>query len=90
MTTKFLVLTYHGSKSSPVISKGFQNVAEYGKGKEKFSEKQLLRLVQFLITENIVVERLPPPNEKSATPHLARGMNAFKLINKELCFYFYK
>ena len=90
VTTKFLVLTYRGSKSSPVISKGFQNVAEYGKGKEKFSEKQLLRFVQFLITENIVVERLPPPNENSTTPHLARGMNAFKLINKELCFYFYK
>ena len=33
VTTKFLTLTFRGPKSSTVISKGFQNVSGYGKGK---------------------------------------------------------
>ena len=54
VTTKLLVLTFHGSKSNAVISKGLENVNEYGKGKNKFSEKGLLKFIQCLIIENIV------------------------------------
>ena len=90
VTTKFLVLTFSGSKANTVISKGFQNVREYGMGRDKFSEKQLLKFVHFLITDSILVERLRPANENSTTPYLVKGVNASKLVNKELCFYFYK
>ena len=90
VTTKFLVLTFRGSKANTVISKGFQNVREYGMGKDKFSEKQLLKFVQFLITDNILAEQLRPANENSTTPYLVKGNNASKLADKELSFYFYK
>ena len=89
VTTKLLVLTFRGSKANNVITKGFSNLREYGMGKEKFSEKQLLKFVQFLIIDNILVEQLPPANEKSTTPYIVKGNNATKLINKELCFYFF-
>ena len=58
-------------------------------GKDKFSDKHL-KFVQFLITENIVAEQLRPANENSTTPYLVKGNNASKLVDKELCFYFYK
>ena len=59
-------------------------------GKDKFSEKQLLKFVQLLITDNILAEQLCPANENSTTPYLVKGNNASKLVDKELCFYFYK
>ena len=37
--------------SDTVISKGFQNIRKYGMGKDKFSEKQLLKFVQLLIKD---------------------------------------
>lgn len=90
VTTKFLVLTFRGSKANTVLSKGFQNVREYGTGKDKYSEKQLLKFVQLLITDNILLEQLRPANENSTTPYLVKGSNASKLIDRELCFYFFK
>lgn len=56
---------------------------EYGKGKEKFSENQLLRFVQFSITEDIPDEQLPIATEKSTRPNLAKGIDASKMVNKE-------
>ena len=70
MTTKLLVLPFRGSKSNAVISKGLENVNEYGKGKNKFSEKGLLKFIQCLIIENIVHEQLPSANENGTTPYL--------------------
>ena len=70
VTTKLLVLTFRGSKSNAVISKGLENVNEYGKGKNKFSEKGLLKFIQCLIIENIVHEQLPSANENGTTPYL--------------------
>lgn len=44
VTTKLLVLPFHGLKANTVISKGFQNVIEYGMGRDK----QLLTFVHLL------------------------------------------
>ncbi|KAJ7376891.1 hypothetical protein OS493_031770 [Desmophyllum pertusum] len=90
VTTKFLVLTFRGSKANTVINKGFQNVREYGKGKTNFSEKELQKFIQYLIIESILHEKLRPVNENSTTPYLVKGTNAYKLINKEISFYFCK
>lgn len=89
VTTKLLVLTFRGSKSNAVISKGLENVNEHGKGKNKFSEKGLLKFIQCLIIENIVHEQLPSANENSTTPYLVRGINASRLTNSELTFLYY-
>ena len=89
VTTKLLVLTFRGSKSNAVISKGLENVNEYGKGKNKFSEKGLLKFIQCLIIENIVHEQLPSANENSTTPYLVRGINASRLTNSQLTFLYY-
>ena len=76
-------------KSNAVISKGFHSVNEYGKGRNKFSEKGLPRFIQCLIIENIVHEQLPSANENSITPYLIRGINASRLTNSELTFLYY-
>ena len=62
VTTKFLALTFHGSKANTVISKGFHHVREYGMGKDKFSEKQPPKFHQFLIMDNISARQLRPAN----------------------------
>ena len=59
VTTKLLVLTFRGSKSNAVISKGLENVNEYGKGKNKFSEKGLLKCIQCLIIEILCMNNYP-------------------------------
>ena len=89
VTTKLLTLTFRGSKSNAITSKGFQNVNEYGKGRNKFSEKGLLKFIQCLIIENIVHEQLPSANENRTTPYLVKGTNASRLTNRELTFLYY-
>lgn len=77
-------------KARPIISKGFHNVIEYAMGKNKFSERELQKFIQSLITESIFVEHLPSVNENSTTPHILKGANAQKLSNREIKVYFYK
>ena len=67
------MLTFRGSKARPIISKGFHNVIEYAMGKNKFSERELQKFIQSLITESIFVEHLPSVNENSTTPHILKG-----------------
>jgi len=90
ITAKELSYTFRGSKASNIVKKGFIVVGEYGTGKDTFTEKGLLKFVQYLVIESIVQEQLPPVNEKAATPYLVKGVNALKLINKQISFYFYK
>ena len=89
VTTKWLTLTFRGSKSNAVTSKGFHNVNGYGKGQTKFNEKGLLKFIQCLITENIIHEQLRPANDKMTTPYLVKGNNAARLANKEIVFLYY-
>jgi len=89
VTTKSLTLTFRGSRSNSITSKGFQNVNGYGKGRNKFNEKGLMKFMQFLITENILHEQLRPANDKQTTPYLVKGNNASRLTNKELTFLYY-
>ncbi|CAB4007636.1 ATP-dependent DNA helicase [Paramuricea clavata] len=90
VTAKFLTLTFRGSKSSAVINKGFQNVNEYGKGKEKFNEKQLQKFIHCLINGRVLDEQLPSSCEKCTTPYLCVGPNGTKLKNNEVGFIHYK
>ncbi len=76
VTAKYLALTFRGSKSGTLLKKGFQNVNEYGKGKEKFTEKHL--------------QQLHSGNDKCTTPSLCVGPIAVKLKNNEACFIHYK
>ena len=90
VTAKYLTLTFRGSKSGTLLKKGFQNVNEYGKGKEKFTEKQLQKFIQCLISGRIFDEQLPSGNDKCTTPSLCVGPIAVKLKNNEACFIHYK
>ena len=73
VTTTMLTLTFRGSKSNAVTSKGFQNVNGYGKGRNKFNENGLLKFIQCLITENILHEQLRSANDKMTTLYLVKG-----------------
>ena len=86
VTTKLLTLTFHRSKSNAITSKGFQYANEYGKDRNNFSGKMLLKFIQCLIIENILHEQLPTTNENSTTPYLVQGINASRLTNRELTF----
>lgn len=82
-------LTFHGSKSNTVTSKGFHSVNGYGKGQNKFNEKGLLKFIQCLITENIIHEQLHSENDKMTTPYLVKGNSPARLANKEIVFLYY-
>lgn len=90
VTTKFLALTFCGSRSSIVLAKGFQNVVGYGDGKNIFSEKMMKKFLQCLITERILDEQLRSGNDNCTTPYICKGPNACKLENGKSYFYFYK
>ena len=59
--TKLLGLTYWGSKSNVITSKGFQQVSYYGK--RKFSDRELQKLRQCAAS----VETILSPNAASVT-----------------------
>lgn len=59
-----------------VTKKGFQNVSHYGRGKNKFNERDLNKLIQYLIIERILEEQLPQVNENRSTPYVSEGTNA--------------
>ena len=65
-------------------------MSEYGKGKAKFSEKQLKKFIQCLITKRILDEQLPPSNDKCTTPNICIGRNADKLRNNEEQFIYFR
>ena len=68
---------------------GFHNVNWYGKRQNKFNEKELLKFIQCLITENILHEQPRLANDKMTTPYVIKGNNASSLTNKEIVFLYY-
>jgi len=63
MTFNLLVLVYRGSKQKEVLAKSFQNIPQYGKGKNIFSDSSLQHFIQMLISENVIAEKLRGTNE---------------------------
>ena len=68
ITFNLLVLVYRGSKRKEVLAKSFQNIPQYGKGKNIFSDSSLQRFIQMLISENVITEKLRGTNESGSTP----------------------
>lgn len=88
MTFNLLVLVYRGSKRKEVLAKSFQNILQYGKGKNIFSDSSLQHFIQMLISENIIAEKLRGTNECGSTPFLIPGDKA--VAPGELLIYKYK
>lgn len=88
VTTKLLGLTYRGSKSNVITIKGFQQVSYYGKG--KFSDRELQKLLQYMILERFLDEELPHSNENRSTPYVHKGINSEYLLDSSFYFKCYK
>ena len=88
ITFDLLVLVYRGSKRKEVLAKSFQNIPQYGKGKNIFSDSSLQHFIQMLISENIIAEKLRGTNECGSTPFLIPGDKA--VAPGELLIYKYK
>ena len=82
VTLQQLILTYRGSKRKEVISKAYNTVPEFGKGKDTFSDARLKQFIQLLISESIIVEFLRDAKEISTTPYLISGKKEH-LLKKE-------
>ena len=54
ITFNLLVLVYRRSKRKEVLAKSLQNIPQYGKGKNNFSDSSLQHFIQMLISENII------------------------------------
>lgn len=90
VTFNLLVLVYRGSKRKEVLAKSFQNIPQYGKGKNIFSDSSLQHFIQMLISENVITEKLRGTNESGSTPFLIPGEKAVAMSNGELVIYKYK
>ena len=89
ITFNLLVLVYQGSKRREVLAKSFQNITQYGKGKNIFSDSSLQHFIQMLISENIA-EKLRGTNEYGSMPFFIPGDKAVAMSNGELLIYKYK
>ena len=90
ITFNLLVLVYRGSKRKEVLAKSLQNIPQYGKGKNSFSDASLQHFIQIRISENIIVEKLRGTNESGFTPCLILGDKAVAMSSGELVIYKYR
>lgn len=91
ITFNLLVLLYRGSKRKEVLAKSFQNIPQYGKGKNIFSDSSLQRFIQMLkkmlLLKTLEVLMKVDPHH---TVYLIPGDKAVATSNGELVIYKYK
>ena len=90
ITFNLLVFVYRGSKRKEVSAKSLQNIPQYVKGKNNFSDSSLQHFIQMLISENIIAEKLRGTNERGSTQYLIPGDKAVAMSSGELVVYKYK
>ena len=70
-----LAMTYMGSKSKGITTKGFHVVPLYGSGKNTFKNiVSVTTFVHHLILKGIIIENLPTPESRVASTNLTPGV----------------
>lgn len=90
VTIKSLALTYRGSKSKPIINKGYNNAINHGNGSKDFNGKVMYKFIHLLIANGLLKEKLRAVEDAKTTPLLVLGNNSSIIDEIDFRFVYYR